>query len=407
MLHVQIGPSPLALGLLVPLTRAAGFDVCVIGRSGDDSPDVYGCAGTGPEGRLRLHRVTWFIGPEGVEEVPEDLLARVRSDEPMLLTCTLRDKIAERREFIEALLGMRPLGSETIFLACENAPDAVYGEIAEACRGRGVWVLRTVVNRMCIERPRDSYRRRMVFAHELGEWLFERPPGQSQILDALGVFDEVEAVDDIEAGLARKLWMVNGAHQALALIAWQANMRILRIAKEAGESEREPDDDLRESAGKPGVIARLSHLHGAMDDALKAEYPSLVKNLDYGVEHVEAYAEHPDSIKRVLGAFLRLDLTTFIETLEVRLAEPARVCARLGRSVEPFKHVFDIFEKLVVNLDSFLDSDRVRESPDAIDPADDLRAGEAYAKLLDRWMSPQEIDERVARLTEALATHRN
>jgi hypothetical protein len=404
MLHVQIGPSPLALGLLIPSTRAAGFDVCIVGRPGDESPAIYGCAGTGPEGRLRLHRVAWFVGPSTVNDLPNELLERIRSDEPLLLTCTLRDRIAERREFIEALLEMRPEGAETIFLACENAPDAVYEQISDACSNRGVWVLRTVVNRMCIERPRDSYLRRMVFAHELGEWLIEQPPRSSSILTALETVDEVRVVDDIDARLARKLWMVNGAHQALALIAWHANLRALRVVGRADELESA--DDMREAALRPGIIARLAYLHGAMDEALKDGHPGLTDNLDYGIEHVEAYGEHPDSIRRVLGAFRRLDLRTFIETLDIRLAEPARVCARIGRSVEPFEKVFDVFEMLAGNLDAFLDADRVRENPDAISLRDDLSAVAAYEALFDGWVPPQEARERVVRLAEALADHR-
>jgi hypothetical protein len=233
MLHVHIGPSPLALGLLVPLALAADFDVCVIGRPGSESPREYGCAGTGRGGRLRYHRVSWFEGPNRPSDLPVDLKDRIGSDEPLLLTCTLRKMIADRRYFVEELLRMRPPSAETLLLPCENAPDSAYEQIATSCQDSGVRALRTVVNRMCIGRKPDIDGRRMVFAHHLGEWLIERPSSASEILAALESADEVEVVDDIEARHDRKLWMVNGAHQALALMARKGSQRILRVRVEA------------------------------------------------------------------------------------------------------------------------------------------------------------------------------
>ena len=407
MLHIQIGPSPLALGLLVPITKAAGFAVCIVGRPGDDSPRRYGCAGTGPEGRLGYQAVEWFEGPKSLDDLPADLLARIEVDEPLLLTCTLRDRVDQRRGFIEALLRRRPGNAETVALACENAPHQLYDEIAQICDELGVHYLRTVVNRMCIKRPPDSDGRRMVFAHSLGEWLVERPSQPCSLLDALEQVEEFEVVDDLEARLARKLWMVNGAHQALALIAWEGNTGTLRVRFPDERAWREQEDDLRAAAQDRTVSARLDHLHGAMDDALSVKHPGLVDNLGYGVKHVVAYSEHPDSIKRVLGSFLRLELTPFIETLDVRLAQPARICAARAHSVASFGFVFNVFESLAANLDAFLDAKVVRANPGSIDPLDDLQAAEAYARLVDGWMPEKEATARVLRLAEGLADHRD
>ncbi len=223
MLHVHIGPSPLGLGLLVPITLAAGFDVCIVGRPGSRNKREYGCASTGPGGSLLYHRVDWFEGPGQPGDMPEELRTRIASPEPLLLTCTLRKEIAGRRDFIESLLRMRPAKSETLFLPCENAPDSAYEQIANACGGLDVLMMRTVVNRMCIGDDPDIDGRRMVCAHPLGEWLIERPAeGLGEILLALQTRKEVLIVDDIEARHDRKLWMVNGAHQALALMARKA-----------------------------------------------------------------------------------------------------------------------------------------------------------------------------------------
>jgi hypothetical protein len=390
----------------VPATLEAGLDVCLIGRPGDESPCEYGHAGTGPTGRLRWLRVEWFEGPAEMEDLPAELTERLRSSEPLLVTCTLRKEIANRQAFVEELLRSRPKDAETIFLACENAPDDVYEEIARNCAGAGVRVLRTVVNRMCVGLERDSGRRRMVSAHQLGEWLIERRGEIGPLLTTLATSysDGVEMVGDIEARYDRKLWMVNGAHQALALIAREGFSKSLPIPS-SGQGLL-PGDDLREAARNVRALTRLSHLHGAMDDALQRKHPALEDNLSYGVKHVEAYCEHPDSISRVLGAFCRRDLAPFIQTLEVRLAHPARICFNLGRSVRPFEFVFDIFESLVEDLNLFSDAKSIRLDPASITLEADKRALESYSRLVRGWNSKRDAEKRVLRFAEALAASR-
>jgi hypothetical protein len=389
VLHIHVGPSPLALGLLVPATLIAGFDVCVVGRSGTASPREYVHVGSGRKGRLRYLKVGWFIGPQKAGDLPDELLARIRSEEPLLLTCTLRGAIAERRGFIEEALRERPVEAETLMLACENAPKPGYGQIAGGCESHVV-TLRTVVNRMCVGLDPDSEGRRTVSAHPLGEWLIERGSSTPTLLGALeGVDDVIEIVDDIDGCHDRKLWMVNGAHQALALMAWKAKtVELDRVMK------------------VPRVAARLHHLHAAMDTALGPRHPGLEDNLAYGMDHVEAYAEHLDGAERVLGAFVRRDLAPFIDTLDVRLAQPARICSELGCSVAPFEFVFDLFESLVENLDAFLDAVEIRSNPESFELAADQRAVAAYSRLVHGWNPPQEAKARVARFVEALALSR-
>jgi hypothetical protein len=390
VLHIQVGPSPLALGLVVPATLSAGFDVCIVGRPGDRSPLEYGHSGSGPRGRLRYLRVRWFVGPGQLEDLPGDLIEMIRSNEPLLLTCTLRGQIVDRRDFVEELLEARPAEAETMMLACENAPAPVYEEIAAA--RPEVVVLRTVVNRMCIGLKNDSAGRRMVSAHPLGEWLVHRGEGAGRVARLLGALETagaIEIVDDVDGRHDRKLWMVNGAHQALALMARKADT-----------------DELARVIEDPRVRARLHHLHAAMDTALQHLHPGLEDNLSYGMDHVEAYAEHPDGAERVLGAYLRRDLAPFIETLDVRLAQPARICFQLGCSVAPFEFVFDLFESLAENLDSFQDAPEIRADPESFDPTADRLAVEAYARLVQGWNSPEDARERVARFAEALALSR-
>jgi len=407
MLHVHIGPSPLALGLLIPCTRAAGFGICVVGRPGDDSPAQYGLVGTGPEDLLSFPKVDAFEGPDTFKDFSDEMGRRITGREPLLLTCTLREMICSRRKLVEEILHARPAGAETVFLPCENAPHSDYGDLAVLCGQLEVLALRTVVNRMCTEGERDSQNRRMVSAHSLGEWLIERPPVPSPLLEELrkGAGGTVTLVDDFDARKARKLWMVNGAHQALAMMAWNATERALGVI-ESVDTPLRRSDDLRDAARGIRVSARLNYLHAAMDEALRHEYPSLSGNLEYGLEHVVAYSEHPDSVKRVLANFRRQNLEPFISTMGVRLGRPAEICASLGRSVAPYCFVMDVFESLVLSLDAFLDVAEIRRGSLKIDCEADERALAAYAQLLGGWQSAEEVEGRVERLASALASHR-
>jgi hypothetical protein len=233
--------------------------------------------------------------------------------------------------------------------------------------------------------PRDDRRRRMVSAHPLGEWLIERPAEPSALLDQLAKATDIESVNDIDARENRKLWMVNGAHQALALMALAGGHRTLRGA-----------------ARTPAVLARLAHIHGTMNEALRRVHPELEDNLGYGVKHVVAYCEHKDGISRVLAAYRRSDLTTFFENLDVRLAAPARLCAGDGVSVEPIVHVIETLERMVKNIDHFSDARELRRRTATISPERDARAIAAYEGMLSGWRPEDETARRVQNMRKVL-----
>jgi hypothetical protein len=394
MLHLNVGPSALALGLLIPMTQEAGFEVCVVGRPGERSPNRFGISGSGPTGRLRYRQVDWFEGPESVDDLPPEVARAIDGPGPVLITGSLRGAISDRCRFITEVLQRRPSVAETIVLACENAPRAGYQEIRTVCEETGAIMLDTVVNRMCVTLPRDSEGRRMVSAHPLGEWLVARPqpPFASSILSALEELDEFETVDDIKARYDRKLWMVNGAHQALALMARRAN----------ADNRLEDGDDLRQAL-RPPTAARLGHIHNAMNEALRVAHPYLEGNIDYSVAHVEAYAEHPDSVARVLAAYRRLDLIPFLEALDERIAAPARICHERDLSIEPFSHIIDVFLELVANIDSFEDNIAVRSTPIAV--GSDIKVVERFAAMLTPWAG-ESIEKQVGHFARLMADHR-
>jgi hypothetical protein len=403
MNHVHIGPSALAHGLLIPCTISAGFAVAVVGRISrrDSTEYIYVNTATG---RRWPREVDLVEGPRNLPGASRELRGMVEDQDPLLLTCSLRGAIVERRDLVVELLKGRPRGAETVFAACENTPHATYREIEELCRAEGGVPLRTVVNRMCREeKERDAENRRVVLAHPLGEWVFEAPPRPMPLLDALARVDEVEVVEDYEARKARKIWMVNGVHVALALEARAAFLDSFEEDEwDAGRKEEGGASDLTELARRPEVIIQLSQLHGPMNEALMRTYPALTNNLEYGKKHVLAYMEHSDLAERVLSGFNRRNLAPFIETMEERLGEPARVCFKAGCSREAFEPVLDVFEDLVSDPGAFLDAEEVRKDRDLVSKAADERAVAAYERFLTGWMPVAAVEERVARFAESL-----
>jgi hypothetical protein len=400
MLLLNIGPSALALGLIVPMSIDAGFEVCVVGKPEDkDPPKVFRVSVSGPGGRLEYRAVSWWVGAQTVAELPRDLVDRLESQEELLMTGSLRGAIAERHEFMTEVLRRRPAQAETIVLACENAPHGDYDKVRDACARTGALMLGTVVNRMCIEERRDDDRRRMVSVHRLREWLVERPAGaaSSRILQALSAVDGFAVVDDIRARHARKLWMVNGAHQALAL-----------AARHGGGDHRLQDwlqggnDELRDALTS-GVSAWLGRLHYAMNEALRSAYPSLTDSIEYADKHVRAYSEHSDSVARVLGAFQRLELVPFVDALDERIAAPARICQERGLSLEPFQRVIAIFLELVASIDAFEDNEEVRGTP--IDATADIATVERFREMLTPWQGDA-ADKLTTHFEQLLADHR-
>lgn len=405
MRHVHIGPSPLALGLLVPCALAAGFHVHLLGRPGDSGPNRYRLVNTAT-GVETQPQVQTFEGPGCFDEVSAEVRGALESEEPLLLTCTLREKIAERSQLVEELIEARPPGAETVFMPCENSPDAAYEPLTLRCEERGVIPVRAVVNKMCAAGKSEWGQPRLVEAHSLGEWLIEDPLREVGLLEALAAAsEEVELVCDFEARKERKLWMVNGTHLALALIARGTGVRGIDIStasEDEGQAREQEGDSLRREARRRGTLVRIAQLHGPMDEALKLRHPGLEGNLDYGREHVIAYTEHPDRVSRVLSGFMREDLSPFIATLRERLGAPAKVCFESGRSVDAFAAVFDEFEKRAADLDAFADRIEVRRNPDLITKAADERAVDAYRKLVGEWMSARVAEQRVERLADAL-----
>ena len=384
----------------MPTTRRAEFDVCVVCKPGETGALQFDVYDSNLSEKPGSHEVKWFEGPDRVEGLPGELRERIHDGEPLLVTGSLREYIKDRLPFIEELLRARPATEEAIFMACENEPDPAYKRVAEVCSETGVHFLRTVVNRICVALPSDGDRRR-VSAHSLGEWLVERPPRPLPVLEALERVPEFELVDDFDARYDRKLWMVNGAHQALALMALRGRDEF-QLDTDAGEGR----DDLQRAFDDVRVAARISHLHAAMDEALKAKHRELTGSMDYCCEYLKAYSEHPDSISRILKSLRRADLAPFLGTLQRRLMPAAPICKDRGSSTDSFLYVIHVFLELAYNIDTFADRADVRSGKVTLDADVDQKAVTCFEEILAPWADEDIVKKCTQRFTTFLGDHR-
>jgi hypothetical protein len=391
--HIQLGASKLALGLIVPLTVGLGMEVHLVGRPGRDSRAEFGVSFAG-NGGLSFYEVASFKGPTTVTEMDASAREALLSPRPVLFTATLRGAIAERFQFTRELLQIRADREvETVFLACENSPAGLYERLRGEFEPRGVRFLPTMVNRICPAFIETHDPRRIVRAHPLGEWVIQGSADEGQILaDLASAVDTVQLTEDLRPFELRKRWLVNGGQLQLAILAHSAKRRSLRAA-----------------ANRPGLRDPVNHFHAEANRVLEAEFPELDGNLPYAISHVIAFCEITDSVKRVLD-IRRADLAPFFRSFDARFGEPARRATAFadGRTPEVFLSCLAALDYLLEQRRAFnwQDADNPRHPARLSEAADD-EAAEAYAAMLSGWVPENSIGPRRDRLGIVLAAQRD
>jgi hypothetical protein len=390
--HIHLGPSKLGLGLIVPITVDLGMEVHLVGREGAFFEPGFGIS-FAAEGAVSFYRVDSFEGPESFEELNPDARQALDSPRPVLITSTLRGAIDGRYQFVRELLTARvDCGGETLFIACENMPHELYGRLREEFEPQGITFLSTMVNRICPTFIEGHDPRRIVRAHPLGEWVIKSPPKTTSLVELLRTSTLVDFVPDLEPYEVRKRWLVNGGQLQLAILAHSAKKRSLRAA-----------------ANRPGLRDPVNHFHAEANRVLESVYPELERNLTYGIEHVIAFCEITDEVKRVLD-IRRANLSPFFTNFDSRFGEPARRAAELAGGKTP-----EIFLDCLLTLERLLEHRRAYNWMDPIEPrrrarlsADvDAKALAAYESMLTGWLPATAIDVRVQRLDLILTAHRD
>lgn len=407
---VHFGPGRLGLGLVIDvLLQTRRYDVYLIGAPDRPRQEqrTYYLRFTDPAVGVRQRVVTWAGNPRSMSDVPEVLLARLRSDEPVLVTSALgENNVAEAYERIHGVLQLRPPLASTVLLVCENEPHTIYADLETS--NPHVEVRRCVVDRICAldERPSAEPGRR-ILVHDVSLWVIPHACGDGSAaadvwppLDGLRGAEDVLMLDgDADAYKHRKLWVVNGIHMILATIARRAGVDVLPLT---GERQRQ-----FRNAAEPLAMAMLQ--------AAECAY-GLPVDEHFAGERVRAFCEAPDSATRVLsGRYMRADLRPYVKRLDSRVAAAARTAHEHGLDTEPFLWAFEEVVQAIGESDSFLDVTVVdpetrklkrNAAPPAISAAVDAEVESVFAAALREWAPATDVEVLTRRVRSALDTWR-
>ncbi len=391
VLHIHLGASKLALGLILPIATEVGLETHLIGRPGPGSRPAYGVALV-PSRPISFFPLASFGGPFDLAGVDPRIAEALQDGDPMLITSTLRGAISQRYEFVSELLEARHAEDDTVFIACENSLHPAYEDLRKKFEPAGVQFLSTVVNRICPRFLPPSHGRRVVLAHEVGEWLIEEPerPAAFQALLERSDLVRFHKKAELEALEERKRWVVNGGQLYLAMLAHDAGEKSL--TKAARSPLRDP----------------MTHFHAEANRVLALRHPDLSDDLPYALMHGKAFCEIADNVPRMV-AMQRADLTPFFRNFERRIGEPARLAAGQNEGKVPpiFLRALEILDSLLGKRRAYDFSDpHDPEKPATLDRNTDARAVEAYRNALRGWVPADEIKARVRRLDLILSSHR-
>src|ERR1700735_5126275 len=177
-----MGASPLGLGLPVDVsTHTDCFETHLVGRPGRPHPSYFYKTvfrRSGQSEPMRQIPVASYSCPH-LDELPAELEAALQEAELVLITVSMREKVAQRLPLILRIPTVCPTTAEVIFIACENKLSDAHRALIDVLPSK-VHHLRTIVDRVCtwpnLPNP-DSQPPlpRHVVHHEVGEWIIEEP----------------------------------------------------------------------------------------------------------------------------------------------------------------------------------------------------------------------------------------
>ncbi|MBB4662804.1 hypothetical protein [Conexibacter arvalis] len=313
-----------------------------------------------------------------IDQLPQLVKGWIADDAPLLVTCALGDDAPAAEPLVREIASARD-GRETVLIVCENRAHPCYERLANDGR---LTVCHAVVDRVCIapKTARLPDRRRQVLVHAVWEWVVEQAPSQPEVLRQLES-GGVLVVDDIAPFRERKLLVVNGLHQILAL-----KCRLLGI------------EHLALGARHAEVLAVAEPFLDAIEAAHRARWPDFAHDVTYGPERVRVFGDMPDTTERILGDHLvRANLTSLLDRLDARVFAGARTASEHGFDVAVFADVVDLLIAIVG------DGDLYYEPPELPAAVDDRTVVERFGALLRGWTTPRQSEQFVERFAEALA----
>jgi Mannitol dehydrogenase C-terminal domain len=410
VLHVHIGLSPLAQALILTVARSAGFESFIVGRIDKPAPPFddkgeqsYELKWEGTDPRDEACPIHSFLQFDSFEDLPDELLKRIGTEDAMLLTASIRGAIDERRSFVRDLLKARPEGSQTLVIPCENKVPKAWSELEGELGGTDILFVESVVNRIAVpvEDADAEPGARATRTHPVGEWVIKDPRRKSKALDALRQRPEVKVVDRLEPYKTQKLFLVNGGHLAVAIRAAYRNI-----------------DRLRDAAREREALVDVTGLHGAMILGLtRGDGSRFPQNAhEYAKEQVAAYCQVDDDVRRILKPLRRANPAPFFAAVKDRLTEAALLTAEAEAALRtgdwqyewltPYIIVFRQLEVVLERLTSYSDFDEGAPWALLEGPDQDDHAVAAYTECL-AWIPNEEVRQaRVDRLAEILSEQR-
>lgn len=389
--HVLIGPGPLGLGLIAPVTLACGYDVHLIGRPGGGGVPQFErtLLGGDDEAPQVMHAAGFHCPPPSV--VPYELRAAVNGADVVLITTTLRSAIAERIEFVHAVVDACRTDAEVVFAACENTVTVDHERLIDELRARGVRCLATVVDRVCVPRERfapDTPRR--VVCHQHGAWLLETPTNAARFVATMAPAAEVSFTSsrDVLAERRRKRLLMNGTHFAVGLLGHAANVV-----------------SLRDAATEPAVLDVAIELLGEYCELLDADFdPADTRRR--ALRALRIVCSFEDDVARVMSGFRRDGLVGFLAQFEELVAGPARRRARGPEGPPAFQRLAHALVTVIVRGDGYADMDELERGLVVLDEAGDRDAVAAFKAACTGWMPRAWVDAQATQVKRALRSQR-
>ncbi len=395
MLCVHLGPGRLGLGLVIDTLLHLQFEICVVGAAGRNPPNVktheveYVARGD-----LSFDRaVRWVANPLHVDELDPEVVRRLGESEPVLITGSMAYEAPAREDFLRELLERRPTEAETIVLACENEPAAMYARVLDDfphihyCAS----VVDRIVNWNSPAARADGSRR--VVAHPTAEWVIYHPePGASEVIGRLDRSLIVRIVGDAHllAGYRkRRQWGVNGMHLFMALIT-KYNEDDVPLTL---------NDDVFNK-----LRARVMPLVTVVLEAIQQAHPQLPYDQRFVDERLKVFRQTLNSTTRILDQrLLRADLRDLMRHFDTCIGAAAREAHGLGMPCDEFEGVVVLLVSTIDRRSLWFD----QPEPDAMSPRTDNEVIELFRHGVARWMDPLRAREEEERLIRMLSVHRN
>jgi hypothetical protein len=254
------------------------------------------------------------------------VIRSIVNPDTILLTTALRDGLTPSVPFIARLIEARAhaaIDTPLFVIACENRLDSTWirDEVARQTGlafsrigpSANIHFLPCISDRICSMPEYDQHADcAYVPVEPYAKWTIERAGPIRQLEEALNHVvngqRRVEFVDDIMPYRRQKLWLVNGPHLALALLARARGESAINLFLRSPLNE---------------ILFRAVQRELAI--AVRFATSDLGDMESFNQRIFERFRDYPDVVDRVASRLRRNRLEEFVTDLDAKLGEPVRL----------------------------------------------------------------------------------